>query len=125
MERTVGRAPFADLARRVGCCRRREGLRPQRVGHERSAEGRHGTFVGRHHGDPLLGLTKEIEMSDLTTMTMAVHKVATMESQHPVHAMAFDLALEKRLARRARWGRLRGRRHTVTARREAALGSGC
>jgi hypothetical protein len=64
-------------------------------------------------------------MSDLTTMTTAAHKVATMESQHPVHAMAFDLALEKRLARRARWERLRGRRRTVTARREAALGSGC
>jgi hypothetical protein len=94
MERTVGRAPFADLARRVGCCRRGEGLRPHRVGREWSAEGRHGTFVGRHHGDRLLGLTKEIEMSDLTTMTTAAHKVATMESQQPDLAMAFDLALE-------------------------------
>ncbi|KRF23802.1 hypothetical protein ASG95_03770 [Phycicoccus sp. Soil803] len=71
-----------------------------------------------------MALTKEIDMSELTTMTMAVHKVATLESQHPVHAMAYDLALEKRQARRARWSQFRSRL-TVSARREAALSSGC
>ena len=58
-------------------------------------------------------------MSELTTMAMAVHKVATLESQHPVHA--YDLALEKRLARRARWQQFRSRLNT-SAKREAAGG---
>jgi hypothetical protein len=62
-------------------------------------------------------------MTELTTMTMAVHRVATLEAEHPVHAMAYDLALEKRLARRARWWQ-RGQRPRVAA-REAALGAGC
>jgi hypothetical protein len=61
-------------------------------------------------------------MSEMTTMAMAVHKVATLESQHPVHA--YDLALEKRLARRARWRQVRARL-SVSATREAALSSGC
>jgi hypothetical protein len=68
--------------------------------------------------------TKEIDMSEMTTMAMAVHKVATLESQHPVHAMAYDLALQKRLGRRARWRQVRARL-SVSARREAVLRSGC
>ena len=32
-------------------------------------------------------------MSELTTMTMAVHRVAVLQSEHPVHAMAYDLAV--------------------------------
>ena len=63
-------------------------------------------------------------MSELTTMAMAVYQVARLEAQHPVHAMAYDLALEKRQARRARWSQFRSRL-TVSARREAALSSGC
>ena len=61
-------------------------------------------------------------MSDMTSIAMAVHKVATLESPHQVHA--YDLALEKRLARRARWQQYRSRL-TPSARREAALSSGC
>ena len=63
-------------------------------------------------------------MSEMTTMATAVHKVATLESQHPVHAMAYDLALEKRLGRRARWAQFRSRL-SVSARRESALSAGC
>jgi hypothetical protein len=61
-------------------------------------------------------------MSDLTTMAMVVHKVASLESPHQAHA--YDLALEKRLARRARWQQYRSKL-TPSARREAALSSGC
>lgn len=60
-------------------------------------------------------------MSDMTTIAMSVHKVATMESPHSAHA--YDLALEKRLARRARWQQYRSRLNT-SARREAALSTG-
>ena len=63
-------------------------------------------------------------MTELATMTMAVHRVATLEAQHPVHAMAYDLALEKRLGRGARWWQ-RGLWPRVAAQREAALGAGC
>ena len=61
-------------------------------------------------------------MSESTTMAMAVYKVATLESPHQVHA--YDLALEKRLARRARWQQFRSRLNT-SAKREAALSPGC
>jgi hypothetical protein len=61
-------------------------------------------------------------MSEMTTMAMAAHQAATLESPHQVHA--YDLALEKRLARRARWQQFRSRL-TPSARREAALSSGC
>jgi hypothetical protein len=55
-------------------------------------------------------------------MAMAAHQAATLESPHQVHA--YDLALEKRLARRARWQQFRSKL-TPSARREAALSSGC
>lgn len=61
-------------------------------------------------------------MSEMTTMAMVVHKVATLESQHPVHA--YDFALEKRLERRARWQQLRTR-FGAAGRREPALSPGC
>jgi hypothetical protein len=91
------------------------------VRRERSGEGGLGNLLA---GTEEIGswALKEIEMSELTTMTMAVHKVATLESQHPVHA--YDLALEKRHARRARWQQWRSRLG-VSARREAAHSSGC
>ena len=63
-------------------------------------------------------------MSEITTMLLAEHRQVALDAQHPARAMAYELALEKRLRRRARWGRLRWRR-SVAARREAALGSGC
>ena len=72
-------------------------------------------------------------MSELTTMTMAVHRVAVLQSEHPVHAMAYDLALEKRLRRGHWWQRVS--RPTLAGRHEAArrvsagrgvtLSSGC
>ena len=69
-------------------------------------------------------------MSDFTTMTMAVHRAAVLESQHPVHAMAYDLGLEKRLARRGRWWQRLSRpslvaRQVTAAKREATLSPGC
>ena len=67
---------------------------------------------------------KETDMTEMTTMTMAVHRAAMLESQHPVHALAYDLALEKRRDRRARWRQLRTRL-SLTGRREPVLGSGC
>ena len=63
-------------------------------------------------------------MSELTTMTMAAHRLTAIESLHPASLMAYEFALQKRQARRARrWQRRT--RVSLAARREAALGSGC
>ena len=68
--------------------------------------------------------TKEIDMSEFTTMAIAAHRVTAIESLHPASAMAYEFAFQRRLARRARWSKLRTRR-SVAARREAALSPGC
>ena len=63
-------------------------------------------------------------MSEMTTMTMAAHRVTAIESLHPASAMAYEFALQKRLARRGRRRQLRTRL-SLSARREAALSTGC
>ena len=68
--------------------------------------------------------TQEIDMSELTTMVMAERRQVALDSQHPARATAYDLALEKRRARRA-WLAQRRLWLRVSARRQAAISSGC
>ena len=62
-------------------------------------------------------------MSEITTMLMTEHRQVALDVKHPARAMAYDLALARKLARRKRWrGLSRLRLATAPA---AALDSGC
>jgi hypothetical protein len=43
-------------------------------------------------------------MSEITTMVMAEHRQVALDSQHPARAMAYELALAKRLGAHSHWG---------------------
>ena len=62
-------------------------------------------------------------MTEMTMSVLAVHRAVAAEAQHTSHVMAYDHALAKRLARRAR-----GRRTTTgqaAARPSAAISAEC
>ncbi|SDP40464.1 hypothetical protein SAMN04489867_2339 [Pedococcus dokdonensis] len=65
-------------------------------------------------------------MTEMTMSVLAVHRAVAAEAQHTSHVMAYDHALAKRLARRARAARWR---RTTTgqaaARPSAAISAEC
>lgn len=62
-------------------------------------------------------------MSEITTMLMTEHRQVALDAQHPMRAMAYDVALARKLARRKRWRGLS--RLRLAAAPAAALDSGC
>ena len=62
-------------------------------------------------------------MSEITTMLMAEHRQVALDAQHPMRAMAYDVALARKLARRGRWRALS--RLRLGAAPAVALDGGC